>query len=235
MPDASGLTLCMTTVARACRPFWTLFSAAGVHRRRRACSRRGPFLHTHTCSSSRSRLQPRSRILHSTSTSSSTAACGPQVRLAAHPPAPLQRPRPPCYRAHHARPPACLLARGPPPRVHHAALTSHVIRLSVSYCRRRATYVQRAWGVGLRGFGGGGGGRPCSQSMSCVGTDVGADVHAHVVPWVIPACVLCVCFSALVVTRVSCTVSLLRAVAYLASTQKKKTPFEPNARSLLFR
>ena len=107
LPDASGLTLCMTTVARACRPFWTLFSAAGVHRRRRACSRRGPFLHTHTCSSSRSRLQPRSRILHSTSTSSSTAACGPQVRLAAHPPAPLQRPRPPCYRAHHARPPAC--------------------------------------------------------------------------------------------------------------------------------
>ena len=87
------------------------------HRRQRACSRRGPILHTRTGRGLRSRLQPRSRILLSTSTSSSTVGWYHRCAL---PPA---RPHPCSALARHATAPitrdtrtASLHAPRPAPR-----------------------------------------------------------------------------------------------------------------------
>ena len=238
-------SLCMTTVARACRPFCMLFSTplCPVQRRRRAstgtgdggrAARAGPSS-TRTQAvvrghgSSRGRVScSRRRHPHQLLAGTTGAPCRSPART-------LQRPRSPCYRAHHTRHPDCLLARAPPgappPRVHRAALISHLPLLcaQTSFVLPATGDTCEPPGVGLHGFGGGVGGRRCSHDVVWL---VGSGHMCRPVSMDVYTAYFCSCRDSCVVYRMSCSAAMAYS-QYLSSSQKKKTPFEPNARSLL--
>ena len=161
------------------------------HRRRRACSPRGPILHTHTGRGSRSRLQPRSRILLSTSTSSSTVGWHHRCALPLarpHPAAPslamLPRPShatpglPPCTRPARRPAAACSPRRPLQPLPLLCAQTSFVLPATGDTCEPPS--------VGLHGFGSGVGGQRCSHDVVWL---VGS---GHTVSSRVHGCVYCV-------------------------------------------
>ena len=198
------------------------------HRRQRACSRRGPILHTRTGRGLRSRLQPRSRILLSTSTSSSTVGwyhrCAlpparphPCSALARHATAPITRDT--RTASLHTRPAAVFTA---PPS---SATFRFCVHRSASCSRRQATRAsRRASGFTGSATASAGG---VAATMSC-GSSVRDTVSSRV-----HGCVLRI--SALVVTRVSCTACLVlrlwRTVSICLLAKRRKRLSNPTRRA----
>ena len=238
LPDAFGLVVhddggqsvqaVLHAVLDAALPSSTPPPRLDWHRRRRACSPRGPILHTHTGRGSRSRLQPRSRILLSTSTSSSTVGWHHRCALPLarpHPAAPslamLPRPShatpglPPCTRPARRPAAACSPRRPLQPLPLLCAQTSFVLPATGDTCEPP--------GVGLHGFGGGVGGRRCSHDVVWL---VSSGHSVVPCPWM---CILRI--SALVVTRVSCTVCLVlrlwRTVSICLLAKRRKRLSNP--------